>query len=122
MMAKSYARTSLKQFIRGKPIRFGLKSWGLCAPSGYVLNRDLSCGKNFAITDKLAKCALSSHVLMNLLEPFLETTAPGKIPQIHHYCNNYLTKSDLLVQLKKLDLRCTGRIQENRVKIDTFKK
>jgi len=25
MMVKSYARTSMKQFIRGKPIRFGLK-------------------------------------------------------------------------------------------------
>ena len=28
MMVKSYERTSLKHFIRGKPIRFGLKFWG----------------------------------------------------------------------------------------------
>jgi len=27
MMAKSYARTPLKQFIPEKPIRFGLKFW-----------------------------------------------------------------------------------------------
>ncbi|XP_014483092.1 PREDICTED: uncharacterized protein LOC106748758, partial [Dinoponera quadriceps] len=33
-MAKSYAKTVLKQFIRGKPIRFGLKFWGLCTLVG----------------------------------------------------------------------------------------
>ena len=41
MMTKSYARISLKQFIRGKLIRFGLKFWGLCSAGGYVLNLDL---------------------------------------------------------------------------------
>ena len=41
MMAKSYARTVLKQFIRGKPIRFGLKFWGLSTFDGYLLNLDL---------------------------------------------------------------------------------
>ena len=41
IMAKSYARTSLEQFIQGKPIRFGLKFWGLCTAGGYVLNFDL---------------------------------------------------------------------------------
>ena len=50
---------------------------------------------------------------MNLLEPFLETTTPGKISQIHLYCDNYFTNLDLLVHLKKLGLRCTGTIREN---------
>lgn len=52
MMAKSYARTALKQFIRGKPIRFGLKFWGLCTSDGYLLNLDLYCGKASNIGDK----------------------------------------------------------------------
>ena len=97
MMAKSYARTSLKQFIRAKPIRFGLKFWGICTAGEYVLNLDLYCGKNFAVMDKLAKCALGSQVVMNLLESFLETIAPGKIAQIHLYCDNYSTNFNLLV-------------------------
>jgi len=46
MMVKSYAKTSLKQFIRGKPIRFGIKLWGLCTSNGFLLNLDLYCGKN----------------------------------------------------------------------------
>jgi len=67
MMAKSYARIPLKQFIRGKPIRFGLKFWGLCTSDGYLLNLDLYCGKNSKIGDKLVKCALGSRVVLNLL-------------------------------------------------------
>ncbi|RLU16478.1 hypothetical protein DMN91_010546 [Ooceraea biroi] len=46
MMAKSYARTTLKQFIRGKPIRFGLKFWGICTSDGFLLDLDLYCGQN----------------------------------------------------------------------------
>ena len=55
MMAKSYARTSLKQFIGGKPIRFGLKFWGLCTSDGFVLCFDLYCGKNSKIGVKFSK-------------------------------------------------------------------
>jgi len=46
MMVKSYAKISLKQFIRGKPIRFGIKLWGLCTSDRFLLNLDLYCGKN----------------------------------------------------------------------------
>lgn len=116
MMAKSYARTSLKQFIRGKPIRFGLKFWGLCTADGYLLNLDLYCGKNSSIGDKLGKCALGSRVVMELLDPFLKSIPPKKISQFHLYCDNFFTNFDLLVHLKKLGLQCTGTIRENRVK------
>lgn len=116
MMAKSYARTSLKQFIRGKPIRFGLKFWGLCTSDGYLLNLDLYCGKNSKIGDKLVKCALGSRVVLNLLKQFFEMTPPGKIPQFHLYFDNYFTGMDLMVHLQKLGLKSTGTIRENRVK------
>jgi len=115
MMAKSYAKTSLKQFIRGKPTRFGLKFWGLCTADGYLLNFDLYCGKNSAVGDKLAKCALGSRVVMNLLKPFFEMTAPGKVPLYHVYFDNFFTNLDL-VHLKRLKLRSTGTVRENRVK------
>lgn len=69
MMAKSYARTVLKQFIRGKPIRFGFKLWALCTADGYLLDLDLYCGKNSSIGNNLlAKCALGSRIVMSLLK------------------------------------------------------
>lgn len=42
-MVKSYARTSMKQFIRGKPIRFGLKFWTLCTQNGFLLIIIMCC-------------------------------------------------------------------------------
>ena len=68
MMAKSYAGTSLKQFFRGKPIRFGLQFWGLCTSDDFVLCFDLYCGKNSKIGVKFSKCALGSRVVMDLSE------------------------------------------------------
>lgn len=116
MMAKSYARTSLKQFIRGKPIRFGLKFWGLCTSDGFVLGLHLYCGKKSTTGNKFSKCALGSRVVMNLLQPFFSKIPAGKISQFHLYFDNYFTNLDLVVHLKKLGLKCTGTIRENRVK------
>ena len=79
MMAKSYARKSLKQFIRGKPIRFALKFWGLCTSDRFVLCFDLYCGKNSKIGVKFSKYTLGSRVVMDLLKPFFNKTAAGKI-------------------------------------------
>ena len=38
-MAPHYGRHSAKQFIRGKPIRFGYKLWCLNTPSGYLIQK-----------------------------------------------------------------------------------
>ncbi|XP_066599936.1 piggyBac transposable element-derived protein 3-like [Prorops nasuta] len=117
MMIKSYAKTSLKQFIRGKPIRFGLKMWGLCTSNGYLLGWDLYCGKNQIETNVLMKCALGSRVVMNLLKDFLHNTTPRKINIYHVYFDNYFTSFDLILHLRNIGLRATGTIRNDRVKI-----
>ena len=114
MMAKSYARTSLLQFIRGKPIRFGLKFWGLCTSDGFLLNLDLYCGKDSNV-NFLNKCALGSRVVMNLLDPFFKKLSAIEITQYHLYFDNYFTSFDLILHLQKLGLRSTGTIRDNRV-------
>ena len=53
---------------------------------------------------------------MNLLEPFFNKTAAGKISQFHHYFDNYFTNLDLIVHLRKLGLKCTRIIRDDRVK------
>ena len=53
---------------------------------------------------------------MDLLEPFFNKTAAGKISQFHLYFDNYFTNLDLIVHLRKLGLKCTGTIRDNRVK------
>lgn len=65
MMVKFYGRLSIKQFIRNKPIRFGIKMWALCGSDGYLFD-DIYCGKNVANDGKLSKCALGSRVVINI--------------------------------------------------------
>jgi len=115
MMAKFYGRTVLKQFIKGKPIRFDLKFWGLCTPDGYLLEFDLYWGKNSAVGGKLSKCSLGSHVVISLLQNFFSTVSVRKIP-FYLYMDNLVTSFDLILYLKKLGLRSTGTIRENRIK------
>ncbi|KAI4461519.1 transposase is4 [Holotrichia oblita] len=45
-MVKYYGRHGCKQFIRGKPIRFGYKMWSLNTKSGYLLNFEMYQGNN----------------------------------------------------------------------------
>ncbi|XP_014486339.1 PREDICTED: piggyBac transposable element-derived protein 3-like, partial [Dinoponera quadriceps] len=68
MMVKYYGRCKLKQFIKSKPIRFGIKLWGLCSVNGYVFNFDIYCGKNEEV-DKLSK-----YLLVHLKKIGLQAT------------------------------------------------
>ena len=45
MIVRYCGHNSLKQFIRGKPIRFGYKLWANCGSGGYCHKFDLYCGK-----------------------------------------------------------------------------
>lgn len=115
MMAKFFGRSVLKQYIRGKPIRFGLKFWALCTVSGYILEFDLYCGKNAVVGPKLAKCAQGTRVVLTLLEDFFVSTTARKVLSYHLYMDNLFTSFDLFLHLKKLGVRATGTIRENRV-------
>ena len=43
-MVPYYGKFPIKQFIRGKPVRFGYKCWFLCGSDGYPYNFDLYKG------------------------------------------------------------------------------
>jgi len=40
-----YGRHFAKQYIRGKPVRFGFKNWAICSSSGYMYGFDIYTGK-----------------------------------------------------------------------------
>ncbi|XP_064480960.1 piggyBac transposable element-derived protein 2-like [Ornithodoros turicata] len=44
-MIPYHGRHFAKQFIRGKPIRFGFKNWAICTASGYMLSFEIYVGK-----------------------------------------------------------------------------
>ena len=48
-MVKYFGHSSLKQFIRNKPIRFGMKNWVAAGKSGYCYHVKLYCGKESSL-------------------------------------------------------------------------
>ena len=102
--------------MRNKPIRFGIKVWALCASNGFLLNLDINCGKNdCSIDKKLSKCTLGSRAVMKMLHDFFVAVKESDIPKFHVYFDNFFTSPDLMVHLKKLCLRSTGTVRDDRV-------
>ena len=64
MIVRYYGHNSLKQFIRGKPIRFGYKLWAICG-SGGGHKFDLYCGKEER--PELRDQPLGTRVVMDML-------------------------------------------------------
>nr|XP_023013431.1 piggyBac transposable element-derived protein 2-like [Leptinotarsa decemlineata] len=110
-MVKYFGHHSAKQFIRGKPVRFGYKDWMLCGSTGYCYAFDTYCGakisKNQTSDENLP---LGSKVVLDLLEIVA-------VPSDHIvYFDNYFTSHALLKTLKDSGQRATGTVRENRTK------
>lgn len=69
-MVKYFGHHSSKQFIRGKPVRFGYKDWMLCSSTGYCYSFDVYCGAKPSSTsgDQKPNLPLGSRVVLQLLE------------------------------------------------------
>src|SRR6218665_2520257 len=62
MIIRYYGHHGLKQFIRGKPIRFGYKYWVICSHNSYYFQFQLYCGKEVLNEQKLP---LGSRVVLS---------------------------------------------------------
>ena len=103
-MVPYYGRHSAKQFIRGKPIRFGYKVWSLNTPLGYCVQMDPYQGAG--VTDK--QLGLGGSVVINLVD---------KLPSDSYvlYFDNFFTSLRLLQHLAKRDIKATGTVRVNRI-------
>lgn len=116
MMVRFFGRTNLKQYIPNKPDKFGFKFWALCSFDRYLLDLDIYCGKNSKKDDdKLSSCALSSRVVLQMVNNLMMIKPKKKLDQYHLYVDNYFTGPDLFVHLKKLGLKVTGTLRKNRI-------
>lgn len=104
MMVKYFGRNSLKQFIRGKPVRFGYKMWALCGKLGYCFKFNLYCGKE----ENSSNEPLGTRVVLDMLKS-VETSTDHKV-----YFDNFFTSRSLLVTLSDRGFRATGTVRENR--------
>ncbi|GFQ83331.1 chimeric ERCC6-PGBD3 protein [Trichonephila clavata] len=109
-----YGHHFLKQFIRGKPIRFGFKQWAMCCGvTGYCYNADIYEGKPSRISeeDNLEgdTYGLGVSVILNKI-------ATIDKPEEHcFYFDNFFTSFDLLKNLKERNIPATGTVRCNRM-------
>lgn len=105
-MVPYFGKHPCKQFIRGKPIRFGYKCWVISSSCGLPYKVSLYEGKE----DNQDKVPLGTRTVMNCLKVCEK-------PASHHiYFDNFFTSYDLVAELKVLGYRATGTIRQNRMK------
>lgn len=102
-----FGRHSGKQFIRGKPIRFGFKLWCLCDPSGYLYHAEPYCGSSTDIAD--VGFGQGGNVVMSLVNKC------DLLPGTRIYFDNLFTSVPLLDELTKMQLGGTGTLRRNRI-------
>lgn len=66
-MIPYYGKHYAKQYIKGKPIRFGYKNWALCTNDGYMVSFDVYTGKSQNNTEE-GSFGLGSDIVLKLLK------------------------------------------------------
>ncbi|XP_060801114.1 piggyBac transposable element-derived protein 3-like [Amyelois transitella] len=107
-MIKYFGRHPSKQFIRGKPVRFGYKNWMVSSADGYCYAFDIYCGKSPS-TNIVNNEPLGSRVVKTLLNKL------GADPKDHIvFFDNFFTSFGLLRELRETGYRATGTVREGR--------
>lgn len=112
-MVPYFGRHSSKQFIRGKPIRWGYKNWVAAAPNGYAFLIRVYQGKeSSAPVDAYKDLGFGGSVVMHFLDEF-ETKYP--VNKFFIYVDNYFTSFRLIEAVGDRGHFLTGTVRSNRV-------
>lgn len=106
-MVKYFGPHPLKQFIRGKPIRFGYKLWILATATGELLAVQPYAGANTHIPD--FGLGQGPNVVMGLALQY-RLKAGAKV-----CIDNLFTSMDLLDNMSKRGYGVTGTLRQNRI-------
>ncbi|KFM73653.1 PiggyBac transposable element-derived protein 3, partial [Stegodyphus mimosarum] len=107
-MIPYYGRHPGKQFIRGKPIRFGFKAWCLNCPNGYLVQFDFYQGKDASKMENQKEYGLEGSVVLDLI---------SELPK-HPFTiaiDNYFTSIRLVEELSNSGFAVVGTARENRI-------
>lgn len=108
-MVKYFGGHSAKQFIRGKPVRFGFKNWMLTSSCGYLYQMDTYCGAK--VVDRESQhLPLGSRVVLDFVK-----SIPHPTDHIMFF-DNFFTSFDILSLLKQKGFKATGTVRDRRTK------
>uniref|UniRef100_A0A674BM32 PiggyBac transposable element-derived protein domain-containing protein n=1 Tax=Salmo trutta TaxID=8032 RepID=A0A674BM32_SALTR len=106
-MIRYYGRHGCKQFIRGKPIRFGYKLWRLASSSGYMYHMEPYGGSNTLLPE--TGLGQGPSVVPGLAE---QPQAPQGCKFLH---DNLFTSLALLDEMSKRGYGSSGAMSQNRL-------
>ena len=109
-MIPYFGRHGCKQFIRGKPIRYGFKLWVGATRLGYVNWMEPYQGAGTRIDPKYKDLGLGAGVILQYADVL---SSLGDYPY-HIFFDNFFTSIPLLSELSQRKLKATGTIRENR--------
>ena len=104
-MVKSRHRSGIRQYIKDKPTKSGIKLWVLADSSnGYTIDFNVYSGK--VAEGAVSENGLGYDVVMRLMQPFLNQG-------YHLYIDNFYTSTVLVKKLFRQGVATTGTIREN---------
>ena len=108
-MCEYFGKHGCKQFIQGKPIRFGFKNWCGTTTLGYLVWFDFYQGKEKKNAND--GCGLGERIVMNFAQTLLNHDK-----QQYHLCfDNFFTSVKTVTALKDISVKATGTVRENRI-------
>lgn len=106
-MVKYFGPHPLKQYMKGKPHRFGYKVWMLASSDGQLLAVQPYAGATTYIKDY--GLGQGPNVVLGLADQF------GLIPGTKVFVDNLFTSMDLLDHMGDRELGITGTLRQNRI-------
>ncbi|KAK4292663.1 hypothetical protein Pmani_034580 [Petrolisthes manimaculis] len=107
VMIPYYGRHSSKQFIKGKPIRFGFNVWAACTADGFLLHAEPYCGLYTNISD--TGLGQGPNEVMEMVKKI--NLEAGQ----HVVFDNLFTSVPLLEKLGDQGIGATGTLREDRL-------
>jgi hypothetical protein len=105
---KFKGRCSFKQYIKSKPVRWGLKIFCVCcSATGFLWNASIYCGRNDEEDDKAKELGATHQMVRTLLQPLALKN------HIAHM-DNFFTSIPLFNDLARMRIWACGTIRPNR--------
>lgn len=112
-MVPYYGRHGCKQYIHGKPIRYGYKLWVGTTRLGYINWFEPYQGASTNISAEFADLGVGAGVVLEYAKA-LRTKWPNL--KLHLFFDNFFSSIALIEKLTELNFHATGTIRENRLK------
>ena len=106
-MIPYFGKHGTKQFIRGKPIRFGFMLWCLASTDGYLFHAEPYCGADTKLSD--TDLGQGADVVLGLIEKCSLSSGSSVT------FDNFFTSFPLLDDLSKRGIGGLGTIRKNRL-------